>query len=114
MSFGEAINTCIRKYAVFRGRAGRTEYWSWVLACVFAEVLVAAVAQDDYWTWTLVFELITVLPTLAVGCRRLHDSDRSGWWQLVGLVPIIGDVALIVLTCLPCTPGPNRFGPARV
>jgi len=52
-----------------------------------------------------------VLPMLAVAVRRLHDNDKSAWWVLLSLVPVLGSIALIVLLCLPGTQGTNRFGP---
>jgi uncharacterized membrane protein YhaH (DUF805 family) len=55
--------------------------------------------------------LATVVPSLAVGCRRLHDTNRSGWWQLLGLVALVGDVVLLIFWALKGTEGPNRFGP---
>lgn len=59
----------------------------------------------------LVASLVLLLPSLAVGVRRLHDTDRTGWWLLIGVVPIIGAIVLIVFFVLDSTPGANRFGP---
>ncbi|MFI5267360.1 MAG: DUF805 domain-containing protein [Chloroflexota bacterium] len=57
------------------------------------------------------YSLAVLLPTLAVGARRLHDRDMSGWMLLVGLIPVIGTIVLLVIFCLDGTPGDNRFGP---
>lgn len=114
MGFGRAIATCFRKYGVFSGRAGRPEYWFWALfqfLLIIALAIVDALAfGDSANVFSLIASLILFLPTLAVTVRRLHDADRSGWWVLLWLVPIIGQIWLIVLMCLRGTDGPNRFG----
>ena len=60
---------------------------------------------------TIVFWLATLVPSIAVGVRRLHDTDRSGWWLLIGLIPLAGAIVLLVFNLLEGTRGPNRFGP---
>ena len=105
-SFGEAITTCLSKYATFEGRASRSEYWYFVLFTVllsFATALISDVLN--------LFALLAIaLPSLAVGVRRLHDTDRSGWWYLIWFVPVVGWVILIVFFCQRGTPGRNQFG----
>jgi uncharacterized membrane protein YhaH (DUF805 family) len=107
------------KYATFTGRARRKEYWYFVLFYVLAFIVLAVV---DGVTGTLdeeagigllsaIFVLATIIPLLAVTVRRLHDTDRSGWWVLINLVPIIGGIVLLVFTVLDSQPGANRFGP---
>lgn len=106
MSFFDSIQTCFRKYASFDGRATRPEYWWFVLFLVLtqlaAELLSPALAG--------IFVLLTLLPAVAVAARRLHDIDRSGWWQLIGFVPLIGWIVLIYWLVQPGKE-PNRFGP---
>lgn len=110
---------CLRKYAVFAGRASRREYWMFmVFNAVVAfgvELLVAPLAfrlgfprVSDAVIYA--YALIAFLPGLAVAVRRLHDLGMRGWWLLVALVPVLGSVALLVLFCLPGEKGENRFG----
>jgi len=107
------------KYATFEGRARRKEYWYYVLFYCLA--IVALVIVDGI-TGTLneeagigllsgLFVLATVVPSLAVTVRRLHDTNRSGWWVLIGIIPLIGDIVLVVFTVQDSQPGANRFGP---
>ncbi len=63
---------------------------------------------------TGVFGLVTFLPSLAIAIRRLHDLDRTGWWVLLALIPLIGWIVLIIWFCTRGTDGPNRFGPDRL
>ena len=107
------------KYATFEGRARRAEYWYFVL---FYALSIVALAIVDGVVGTFseeigigllsgIFVLATFVPTLAVTVRRLHDTDRSGWWVLLDLVPFIGVLVLFVFTVLDGQPGANRFGP---
>jgi len=113
MSFGQAISTCFSRYVMFSGRAARPEYWYWVLFAVLASLVLAIVDHAlSFGLLRIIFFLATFLPGLAVLFRRLHDIDRSAWWWLVGLIPVIGAILLIVWLCQPGTPGANRFGPA--
>jgi uncharacterized membrane protein YhaH (DUF805 family) len=116
MNFLEAIRSGFRKYVTFSGRAVRSEYWFWAL---FTAVGLAATALLDSaifgyhpgpTPFKLLFEVATLLPSLAVAARRLHDTDRTAWWLLLFLT-VIGAIALIVWYCEKGTPGPNRFGP---
>ena len=107
MTFGESISTCFSKYATFEGRATRPEFWWWILFVVLASAVTTLMGN----TISGIFSLATLLPGLAVTARRLHDIDRSGWWQLVGLVPLIGWVVMIVWCCQEASES-NRFGAA--
>lgn len=111
MTFGTAIRSCLAQYARFNGRARRSEYWFFVL---FAFLVYLAAAILDAAIGAQVFSVIAilglVLPSLAVTVRRLHDTDRSGWWVLLGVIPF-GGIVLLVFTCLDSQPHPNRFGP---
>jgi len=113
MGFGQAIATCFRKYAVFSGRASRSEYWFWALfqfllliVLSFADVALRGLGS----VLALLAALVMFLPGLAVTVRRLHDSDKSGWWLFIWLVPLVGPITVIVFLCLRGTDGPNRFG----
>ena len=111
-----------KRYADFQGRASRSEYWLFALF-VFIVAMVFVVAgvalsggSPEPNTLVMIpyfiFLLGSLVPSLAVGFRRLHDTDRSAWWLLISFIPLIGSVVLLVFYCLPGTPGPNRFGPA--
>ncbi|HVD38826.1 MAG TPA: DUF805 domain-containing protein [Solirubrobacterales bacterium] len=110
MSFGEAIRDGFTKYATFSGRSSRSAYWWWilfyVLVAIAATILQAAVNTQIIvaLVWLAFF-----LPNLAVLVRRLHDTDHSGWWVLIGLIPLIGAIVLIVFACLDSGP-PNQYG----
>jgi uncharacterized membrane protein YhaH (DUF805 family) len=112
MGFGEAVGSCLSKYATFTGRASRSEYWYFVLFQAVVGAVAAAISRaiDLNLVSTLV-ELLLFLPSLAVGIRRLHDIDKSGWWTLLGFVPFIGWIVLIIWACTKGSLGPNRFGP---
>jgi uncharacterized membrane protein YhaH (DUF805 family) len=109
----------LRKFATFNGRARRREYWTFQLVNL---LLVIALAVVDELTGTFdedvglgllsgLYLLAILLPSFAVQVRRLHDTGRSGWWILVGLVPLIGNLVLIVFSLLDSQPDSNRFGP---
>jgi len=120
MGFGRAIATCFRKYAVFSGRASRSEYWFFVLfqlLLLIGLMIVDGLAfRGSAAVFTTLAWLILILPGLAVTARRLHDIDMSGWWILISFVPLIGGILLLVWTCQRGTQGANRFGmgPASV
>jgi len=105
MTFTESIRTCFVKYADFKGRAVRSEYWWWTLFILIASVALGVISNKLGWAFTIA----TLLPYLAVTTRRLHDTNRSGWLQLVGLFPIIGGVILIYW-CVQAGRDPNRYG----
>jgi uncharacterized membrane protein YhaH (DUF805 family) len=92
MTFQESIRICFKKYADFTGRAGRPEYW-WFILFIIVAGLAASMISD---VLGAVFSLATLLPSISAATRRLHDTNRSGWWQLICLVPVIGLIVLIV------------------
>ena len=92
MTFQESIRVCFSKYVEFTGRAGRPEYWWFVLFIVVVSVVLSMISN----TASAVFSLATLLPSISAATRRLHDTGRSGWWQLIAFVPIIGWIVLIV------------------
>ncbi len=92
MTFQESIRVCFSKYVEFTGRAGRPEYWWFMLFIVVVSVVLSMVSN----TVSAVFSLATLLPSISAATRRLHDTGRSGWWQLIAFVPIIGWIVLIV------------------
>ena len=110
----------LKKYLVFEGRARRKEYWFFILFNILIGIGLAII---DNMTGTLnpetgtgllsgIYSLAVLIPTIAVAIRRLHDTDRSGWWLLLVFVPLIGGLVLLVFFVLDGTPGSNRFGPS--
>jgi len=108
----------LKQYAVFKGRARRKEYWFFILFNLIASVVLTVI---DFMTGLLdaelgigllsgLYSLAVLIPSLAVTVRRLHDTDRSGWWLLIGLVPLLGAIVLLVFMLLDSTPGDNRYG----
>ncbi len=92
MNFQESIKTCFKKYADFDGRASRPEYWWFFLFCVLASIALGIVSA----TLSTLFSLATLIPSFSVGARRLHETNRSGWWQLLWFVPVIGWIVIII------------------
>jgi len=132
MSFGTAVRTCFSKYGDFNGRAKRSEFWWWyvfviivTLVPTLAAVIVLAASSSAIgqssgapvviaialYAAAIVITLALMVPTYAVGCRRLHDKGISGWLQLLVFVPC-GNLALIVLWALAGQPADNQYGPA--
>lgn len=91
MDFQEAVRSCFNNYANFNGRASRSEFWWWALFCLLGSAVLGAFSHK----LSAVFSLATFVPYIAVAARRLHDTDRSGWLQLVGLIPLVGWLILI-------------------
>lgn len=114
MDFWSAVKSCFAKYATFRGRAPRSEYWYFTLFCVLlsiaASFLDAALFHQQSGALSGIEALVTILPSLAVSVRRLHDVDKSGWWLLMIFVPILGWILLLVWNCTRGMTGVNRFG----
>jgi uncharacterized membrane protein YhaH (DUF805 family) len=103
--------TVIKKYAVFEGRARRKEFWMFQLInFLIYTVLAILTAFIRVPIIELIYALAIMCPAIAVSVRRLHDTGRSGWWFLIGLIPLVG-LILIYFDVLDGTPGPNEFGP---
>ena len=107
----------LKKYVVFDGRAHRTEFWMFVLVNLVISILltIVDVAIGTYEAGggllSGIYSLAVLLPSLAVGARRLHDIGRSGWWLLLGLIPIVGIIILIVWWAQEGDAAPNEYGP---
>lgn len=112
MTFGDAVRSVLTQYTGFSGRARRSEYWYFLL---FSFLVSTVASMIDAALHSVVLGLLVtlglILPSLAVGVRRLHDIGRSGWWLLIALIPLVGAIVLIVFACTDSQPGPNRFGP---
>ncbi|MBB5119398.1 uncharacterized membrane protein YhaH (DUF805 family) [Streptomyces eurocidicus] len=103
----------LKKYATFSGRAGRPEFWMFTLISVVISIVLAVldmVLGTDPLLGT-VYSLAVLLPSLAVGARRLHDTDRSGWWLLISLIPIVGFIVLVIFWASAGKPHANAYGP---
>lgn len=100
-------------YVNFKGRARRSEYWYPVLCNFVISLVLALLAQLVSFLGILggIFSLAVVLPSLGVAVRRLHDVGKSGWWLLIGLVPLVGGILLLVWACTDSNPGENQYGP---
>ena len=119
MTFVDSVKTCLAKYADFSGRATRSEYWWFYLAFILfyiAGLVLAGILSSISETLGMIcFGIVAlgalgfILPSLAAGVRRLHDVDKSGWFLLLGLIPIVG-LVLLYFFVIPGTPGDNRFG----
>ena len=98
-TFFEAIRVCLIKYAEFNGRASRSEFWWFALFVTLVATALAYLSQ----TWVSLFSIAILLPLLSAGSRRLHDTGRSGWWQLFMLVPVAGIILVAILWAVPST-----------
>jgi len=107
MDFKQAVLRCLRdKYADFNGRASRPEFWWFVLATVIVSLVLNILHLSII---GLLVNLALIVPSFAVGARRLHDIGKSGWFQLVWLIPFIGWILLIYWLVQPSA-GPNAYG----
>ena len=108
----------LKKYTVFSGRARRKEYWFFVLWYVIISIglaiidAVAGLRIGDVGVLQVLYALAVLIPSLAVAVRRLHDTGRTGWWLLIGLIPLIGFIVLLVFMFLDSQPGENEYGPS--
>jgi uncharacterized membrane protein YhaH (DUF805 family) len=108
----------LRKYVEFSGRAKRREYWTFVLINLVISLILSfidrslgfASADTGIGLLSGIYSLAVFLPSLAVMVRRLHDTGRSGWWVLIGLIPFIGWIVLLIFALLDST-GDNEYGP---
>jgi uncharacterized membrane protein YhaH (DUF805 family) len=109
----------LKKYAVFSGRSRRAEYWYFVLfniiVLIVLELIDALLGTYNFvqgvGLLSGIYSLAVIIPSLAVTVRRLHDIDRTGWWILINLIPLIGTIVLLVFAVTDGTPGNNQYGP---
>ena len=108
----------LKKYAVFKGRARRKEYWLFYLfhlIAIFLTMIIDMVtgsfdSELGLGAFAGAYIILTLLPSLAVTVRRLHDTNRSGWWILISLIPLVGPITIFVFTVLDSYPNTNDFG----
>ena len=123
VSFREAVRSFWSSYTMFKGRSRRSEYWFIQLFLIITNLAAAAIdlalmdgdvdrfiANGGGGIVGLIWILVTILPALAVLVRRLHDTGKSGWWAVLGLVPLVGGVVLFVFSVLDSTAGENQYG----
>ena len=110
MTFGESVATCLKKYFVFEGRASRSEYW-WFQLIVSPSYFISEVLDNEVSFFFLGITLFTLIPAISAGVRRLHDTNKSGFFLLISFIPFIGGLVLLFLLITVGTKGKNRFGP---
>ena len=119
MTFGEAIQSVLSRYAEFGGRSRRSEYWYFTLLNILISMGVSVMRRSLNPTTGIykfvvgvygIYTLAVLIPGLAVGCRRLHDIGKSGWCLLLNLIPLIGQIILIVWLSQDSFPGSNQYG----
>lgn len=122
MSFLEAVSTALRQFKTFTGRSGRAEYWYWFLFVFIANlvltiptVMMAMITDEPallapFYLAQLTIGIFLIIPTIAVTIRRLHDTNLSGWYMLLFLLPAVGGIINIIMMIQPGTPGGNRYG----
>ena len=108
----------LKNYATFSGRARRKEYWMFFLISALISIVLTLLdillgtysVEYEAGLFSGLYSLLILIPSIAVVVRRLHDTDRSGWWILISLIPLIGVIVLFVFIGLDSQPGTNRFG----
>ena len=109
----------LKKYTVFVGRARRKEYWYFVLFNIIVSMILLFVdnlvgtfnKESGFGVFNSIYSLAVLLPAIGVAIRRLHDTGRSGWWLLIGFIPLIGAIVLLIFFVKDGQPGENQYGP---
>ena len=116
MTFSEAVKSGFDHYTKFDGRAGRPAYWWWflfgILVGIGATIIDAIIGS--FGVVSGLAGLALLLPGFSVSIRRLHDTDHSGWWVLIGLIPIVGFIVLLIFYVRESDPDENKYGPPPV
>jgi uncharacterized membrane protein YhaH (DUF805 family) len=111
LTFGESVSTCLKKYFNFKDRASRSEYWYFQLLLLPIFIWSQFPSDDNQ---ILVIQLVLtfglIIPGISSGVRRFHDKDKSGWFILMSIIPIIGTIIIMIMLSDKGTEGPNRFG----
>ena len=110
MTFSDSVSTCLKKYFVFEGRASRSEYW-WFQLIVSPSYLISTILENEIGYFFLGITLFTLIPAISAGVRRLHDTNRSGFFLLISFIPFIGGLVLLFFLIPEGTKGKNKFGP---
>jgi uncharacterized membrane protein YhaH (DUF805 family) len=111
----EHYTKVLKNYSDFSTRATRTEYWMFTLInfliMVGISIIVGTMGKFISGIVSVIYGLLVIIPGLAVSVRRLHDTNRSGWWLLIGFVPFIGVIVILLFMISDSTPGANTYGP---
>ena len=107
----------LKKYAVFSGRARRKEFWMFVLFNIIISIVIGLIERllglgsgDGAGVLSIIYSLAVLLPSLGVSVRRLHDIDKTGWWLLIALIPVIGAIVLLIFFVKDSQAGENQYG----
>jgi uncharacterized membrane protein YhaH (DUF805 family) len=102
----------LERYAQFQGRSGRAEFWWYFLAALIIGIVfnILIAVSNIFFVLYVIYGLAVLIPGLAVGVRRLHDTDKTGWWLLIGLIPLVGIIVLIVFWATEGAPGATQSG----
>ena len=113
MTFSEAVRSGFDHYVKFDGRASRPAFWWWFLFTVLVGIAanLLDLAIGTFGVFNGIVGLALLLPNLSVGIRRLHDTDRTGWWILIALIPLIGLIVLLIFYLQHGDPAENKYGP---
>jgi uncharacterized membrane protein YhaH (DUF805 family) len=115
MSFSEAVKSGFDHYTKFDGRASRPAFWWWflfgILVAIATNIVDAIIGSQII---SIIVSLGLILPNISVSIRRLHDTNRTGWWLLIALIPLIGIIVLIIFYVQKSDPGDNSYGPPMV
>lgn len=113
LTFGEAVKRALTdNYCNFSGRASLSEFWWFYLFTFIIGAIISLIFKNN--TLLIVngiFELLLLLPSLGIAVRRMHDTNRSGWWVLINLIPVVGWIIFIIFAVKPSDPVPNQYGP---
>ncbi|MDR2952115.1 MAG: DUF805 domain-containing protein [Treponema sp.] len=115
-SLGANYIAVIKKYKVYEGRASVREFWLFVLAQIIIGLALGILTRIPilgylFWLISSLFGIATIIPSIMVGIRRLHDRDKRGWFLLLMLIPLVGGIILLVFCAMEGTPGENKYGP---
>ena len=111
MTFGDSVSTCIKKYFVFKGRASKSEFWWFQLIWVVSYVVMIISNNEAIAFICLGIIIFIAIPLISVGVRRLHDTNKSGFYYLLSLIPFIGSFILLFMMIRDGTKGKNQYGP---
>ena len=110
INFFQSIKICFQKFFIFKGRASRSEYWWFYLFYIVTGTIPSFIPNELVMAFGWIMIILLLIPSLAVIVRRLHDINKSGWFILVSLIPLVGAIILLVKTIEKGTLGKNRFG----
>jgi uncharacterized membrane protein YhaH (DUF805 family) len=104
----------LQRYAKFDGRAGRAEFWWFALGNFIIMIALSILTgiASIFWILYIGYAIAVLIPSIGVAIRRLHDTNKSGWFLLIGLIPFVGFIILIVFYAMEGTNGPNDHGAA--